>query len=242
MSNSDNINEFNELNEFNDFSKKSPIIINIEGNIGVGKSTLTNLIKNRIKDSHVVDEPIDIWLNTKDNNGSHILDNFYNDKNRWSYTFQNFAYISRVMKIEETIKNSNFNKIFLDRSIETDLYVFSKMLLDEGCMNSLEYKIYNYWNEFYYKYVRKQYLQRTIYLRATPQTCFERIAKRGRESEKLISIDYLEKLHKYHDDWLLKADNVLIIDYDDDNDHQNIELDIDYQNKIIGKIEDFIKQ
>ena len=141
-------------------TQKSLVMINIEGNIGVGKSTLTNLIKNKIVDADVVDEPIDIWLNTTDDNGNNILDNFYKNKNRWSYTFQNFAYISRAMKIEESIKNSKFNKIFLDRSIETDLYVFSKMLLDEGCIDSLEYKIYSHWNNFYYTYVSGQHSQK----------------------------------------------------------------------------------
>ena len=54
------------------------ILINIEGNIGVGKTTFSNIIKEAIPDSFVVEEPIDIWLNTKDNNNENVNKNFVN--------------------------------------------------------------------------------------------------------------------------------------------------------------------
>ena len=212
-------------------------IINIEGNIGVGKTTFSNIIKKNIPNSCIVEEPIDIWLTTKDENNENILDKFYQDKKRWSYIFQNFAYITRMMKIEDAINNFNGNNIFLDRSLGCDLNVFSKMLYDEGDISELEYSIYKYWNQFYFDYVRKDKDYKTIYLYCSVDTCYNRIQQRGRDAEKLITVGYLEKIKKYHDVWLLNSSNqnVLIIDCDKD-----FENDINYQNEIIKKVKLFI--
>jgi deoxyadenosine/deoxycytidine kinase len=213
----------------------SKLLINIEGNIGAGKSTFTGIISKNIQNSDLVDEPIDVWLNIKDNNENTILDNFYQDKKRWSYTFQNFAYVTRMMKIEDAVTNSNKKYIFLDRSLDTDLFVFSKMLYDDGCMNSIERTIYEYWNNFYFKYVKKNHIEKTIYLRTSPDICLQRIIKRGREAEKNIDISYLEKLHLYHEQWLLNKENIFVIDCNID-----FENNLEYQNEIINKINNFI--
>ena len=93
------------------------------------------------------------------------------------------------------------------------------------------------WCDFYTNYVNKNNNWNSIYLRCTPETAFKRIQKRGRDEEKNITLEYLNKLHKYHESWLNNTDNVLIIDCDKD-----FENDIDYQNDIITKIkEKFIK-
>ena len=65
-------------------------LASIEGNIGVGKSTFTKLLEQCFSLT-VVPEPINVWLNLTDESGDNILQKFYNDKNRWSYTFQNIA-------------------------------------------------------------------------------------------------------------------------------------------------------
>lgn len=213
------------------------ILINIEGNIGVGKTTFSNIIKEAIPDSFVVEEPIDIWLNTKDNKNENILDKFYQDKKRWSYIFQNFAYITRMMKIEDAVKNFKGTNIFLDRSLGCDLNVFSKMLYDEGDISELEYTIYKYWNKFYFDYVQKNKIQKTIYLYCSVDVCYNRIQQRGREAEKLIEREYLDKLKLYHDQWLLQSENILIIDCDKD-----FENDLNYRNEIIDKVKKYISE
>ena len=211
-------------------------IITIEGNIGVGKSTFTNIMKNVFPDSIIVSEPVDMWLNTKTETGENILGLFYKDIPRWGYTFQNFAHVTRMMKIQDAI-NSDSNIIFLDRSLGTDRYVFEKMLYDDGLLTEIEHKMYEIWCEFYNNYVNKNNNINYIYLRCTPETSYKRIQTRGRIEEKNIAVDYLIKLHKYHELWLNNTENVLIIDCDKD-----FEYDLDYQNEIITKIkEKFIK-
>ncbi len=205
-------------------------VIAIEGNIGVGKSTFTQILKKNFDKSTIVSEPVDMWLNIKNNNDDNILGMFYKDTKRWAYTFQNLAYITRMMKIEDAIRNSD-GIIFLDRSLGTDRNVFEKMLYDDKLLNEIEHQMYNLWYDFYHKYVNANTNQIYIYLRCNPEIAYDRIAKRGREEEKNITLEYLNKLHEYHEQWLMGLENVIIIDCNKD-----FEYDLEYQNKIIDLI------
>jgi len=213
-------------------------LISIEGNIGVGKSTFTTLLNNKIENSLLVPEPVDIWLNIKDKN-TNMLKLFYNDIDRWAYTFQNMAYITRSMLIEDTIKkNIDSDKtIFLDRSLGTDRNVFEKMLYDDKKISEIEHQCYDLWCNFYDKYVRSNIKNKTIYLRCDPLVSFERIQKRGRNEEKNINNEYLEKLHIYHDRWLLNNPHVLVLDCNKD-----FEFNIDYQNDLINQVKKYVEE
>ena len=207
-------------------------IISIEGNIGVGKSTFTNILQNIFRESKIVEEPVDMWLNTITKSGENILGLFYKDIPRWGYTFQNLAYVTRMMKIQDAIK-TNKSIIFLDRSLGTDKNVFEKMLYDDKLITDIEHNMYNLWCDFYTKYVNNMNSWKYIYLRCTPNTSYERIKKRGREEEKNITLEYLEKLHKYHEEWLMNTNDVLIIDCDKD-----FENNLEYQQEIINKVKE----
>jgi deoxyguanosine kinase len=206
------------------------LIVAIEGNIGVGKSTFTRILKETFEKSTIVSEPVDMWLNIKNKEGENILGLFYKDTNRWAYTFQNLAYITRMMKIEDAIRSSD-DIIFLDRSLGTDRNVFEKMLHDDGILDEIEHEMYNLWYDFYTKYVSLKYNEIYIYLKCKPETAYERIKKRGREEEKNISFEYLQKLHKYHEEWLTNLDNVVIVDCDKD-----FETDKVYQIEIMNRL------
>jgi deoxyadenosine/deoxycytidine kinase len=207
-------------------------IITIEGNIGVGKSTFVDIIKSHILNSEIVYEPVEIWKKLQDTDGSNILQKFYQDIPRWAYSFQNLACITRMTKIEDTIKNSTAKYIFLDRSLGTDKNVFEKMLYDSGKISEIEHQMYNLWCDFYYKYVRSELENIIIYLKCNPETALKRIQKRGRIEENNISIEYLNSLHKYHESWLTNPNlNVIVIDCDKD-----FENDLVYQHEIINNI------
>jgi deoxyadenosine/deoxycytidine kinase len=212
-------------------------IIGIEGNIGVGKTTFVNLLMKNFENSCIVTEPVDMWLNIKDENKNNLLDIFYKDTKRWSYTFQNIAYLTRMMKIEDKIRENKYDYIFLDRSLNTDKNVFEKMLYDDGMINELEHSAYNMWYDFYNKYVNNIKEYKTIYLRAEPEICAERIKIRNRKEEANITIEYLKKIHKYHDDWLcdFNKKNILSVDCDNDFEH-----DINKQTYIINSVKRFV--
>jgi deoxyadenosine/deoxycytidine kinase len=213
--------------------KKS--IISIQGNIGVGKSTFVEILRKNFN-ATIVNEPVELWLKLKDDEGKNILEKFYSDMNRWSYSFQNVAYLSRMMLIEDAILTAKTPYIFLDRSLETDKYIFEKMLHDKNIITSIEHVLYNSWCHFYEKYVRNDFKEKIIYLHSDPTVCYSRIMKRGRSEEKDISQDYLDDIHSYHEEWLADRTDILKI-----NCNQDFEFDLINQKKIIEMVKEFIQ-
>jgi thymidine kinase len=213
-------------------SPDNKIIISVEGNIGVGKSTFINILKSKwIEGCEVIPEPVDMWKNLTNSDGKNILQTFYEDIPRWAYSFQNVACITRMMKIENTIRNSTSKYIFLDRSLGTDKNVFEAMLHDQGHLTQIEHSMYNLWCDFYHQYVRPQDNQIYIYLKASPETCAERIKKRGRVEEESIGLDYLKGLNNYHNKWLLNEPNTIVIDCEEE-----FEIDQDKHYQMINQI------
>ena len=200
--------------------KKKPILISIDGNIGTGKSTFTNLLKENISNAEYLQEPVDVWLNIKDSKGVNILQKFYEDKSRWSYTFQNIAFITRMKLILDKVLTSSKDFIISDRCMETDKQIFAKILRNDNLLNDIEWKLYNMWNDIYEKYFSYHLVRNIIYLRCDPQISMERIKKRNRGEENTITIEYLKKIHNAHEEWLMdKYDekiNVLVINCNDD--------------------------
>lgn len=76
--------------------QQKPLVLTIEGNIGVGKTTFLKLIKEKLRlDFEVIDEPVDVWQNIKQGD-SNLLDLFYKEPTRWGFTFQTYAFMSRL--------------------------------------------------------------------------------------------------------------------------------------------------
>ena len=223
--------------------KNKPIIISVDGNIGSGKSTLLNILKVELQDNKNIvflQEPVSEWLNISDGK-TNILNEFYNDKNRWSYTFQNLAFITRIKLLSDAVyKNTTniFQKrkvIITERSTETDKHIFAKMLYDDKNITELEYKIYNYWYEHL---VKNFIINNIIYLRTTPLDAYNRIKKRSRDEESEIPIDYIQNVHNYHDNWLVGSNNNCNICYlDGKDDFINNEK---HKRKIVKSITVFI--
>ena len=205
---------------------KRVIVVSIEGNIGVGKSTLINYLKsnNIIKNASYVSEPVNTW------DTSNILSQYYNDKKRWGFTFQHFVYITRII---DTIKTLQSNKpiIILDRSLTADKNVFELMLYENKIINRMEHSIYTMWCDFYEQYIDSKYEHKTIYLKCDPVIAHKRIQARGRPSELSINIADLTKLNDYHERMISGLDNeVLTIDYN------NTQIDENLCNRIISFI------
>lgn len=222
--------------------KKKPIIISIDGNIGSGKSTLINILKDEFRfDENIIflDEPVNEWLQINDGT-TNILDYFYNDKKRWAYTFQNLAFITRSKLLINSVENNYthfFQKrkiIITERSIETDKNIFAKMLYDEKLINEIEYKIYDYW---YNMKLHDITVSNVIYLRTTPNDAYNRIQLRNRPEEKSISYDYLQTIHNYHDRWLVDENNSNICYLNGTDDFLNNK---EIKNNIIKSINVFI--
>ena len=224
------------LRMIKDFNK--PIIISIDGNIGSGKSTLIKLMRCSVffEKYNFVDEPIKEWVKLKDQNEKNLLQNFYEDKSRWSYSFQNYAFITRTQYLLDVISEINkYNFInqfknfiigkknicFTERSTLTDRYVFATMLHDDGDMNDLEWQMYLDWYNLFKNQIEISHI---FYIQTNPEVSFERVNKRSRFEEKTISQDYLTKLHSKHEKWLSIESNVLKINgnLDFENNQDNL--------------------
>ena len=194
-------------------------IISVEGNIGSGKSTLVSkLSKCQIKNWYFLQEPVDEWKSIEDSNGDNILSKFYNNQKRYSYLFQNFAFITRVTKLHNLLSKikslfSN-NYVIIERSIYSDKHVFAKKLRNDKLLSELEYNIYNYW---FHSLNYKMLVSGHIYLKVSPSISYERVLKRKRKEEDTIPLEYLSSLNDYHDDWLNNTSvPTLIINCDED--------------------------
>lgn len=181
-------------------------LISIDGNIGSGKSTLLELLKCELKDNENIiflREPVDIWESIKDESGANILEKFYDDTEKYSFSFQMIAYISRLALLKEVFETNSDKIIISERSLFTDKCVFAKMLYDSGKIEYINYQIYL---KFFDTFVRDYKLDKIIYVKTDPENCNTRIIKRSRMGESNISLDYLNACHNYHEEMMDNAD------------------------------------
>jgi len=173
-------------------------ILSIEGNIGSGKSTIIDYLKNHQMNDDIIflPEPVDEWNKIKDENNTTILAKFYEDQKKYSFAFQMMAYISRLDMLRKAIKENPGKIIITERSLYTDKYVFAQMLFDDKKMESIEYQIYNQW---FHSFSDLAPLHKVIYLRTDPTISFKRIIKRKRDGEQMIPFEYIQNCHKYHE-------------------------------------------
>ena len=175
-------------------------IISIEGNIGSGKSTIVEYLKQHLKNDPTIcflQEPVDIWNTITDKNQNTIIENYYKDQKKYAFPFQMMAYISRISLLREALKK-NYKLIITERCIFTDANVFAKMLYDEGKIEEIEYKIYNQWFNEFIKDIPKISL---VYVKTSPEICYRRVLIRNRIGET-IPIEYLKQCHEYHENWI----------------------------------------
>ena len=173
------------------------LILSIEGNIGSGKSTIIDYLKENYNNDNIIflPEPVNEWENIKDKNNNTILQKFYDNQKKYSFAFQIMAYISRLNLLRETIKNNPDKIILSERSLFTDKYVFAKMLYDSGNMEDVEFQIYNNWFD---SFLDLAPISKMIYLKTDPKISFNRISIRNRQGEDKIPYEYIENCHLYH--------------------------------------------
>lgn len=197
-------------------SNSYPTFVSIEGNIGSGKSTLLDNLKNYYKNNNrvvFIKEPVQEWSKICDSNGNTMLQKFYEDQFKYAFSFQMMAYISRLSAFKNAIIENPHATIFItERSLDTDKYVFAKMLYDDSKIEDVNYQIYNTWFELF---ANEYPIHKIVYVKTNPEICYERIAKRSRKGEDIIPLDYLNTCHNYHDNMIstkYKQHPKLIID------------------------------
>ena len=175
----------------------------IAGNIGAGKTTLTQLLAKHYKWEAQLEDVVD----------NPYLDDFYNQMERWSFNLQEYFLNSRfrqVLQIRESGKN-----IIQDRTIYEDANIFAPNLHAMGLMTNRDFE--NYSSLFGLMESLVQSPDLIIYLRSSIPNLVSQIHKRGRDYENSISIDYLSRLNERYEAWIhgYNKGKLLIIDVDD---------------------------
>ena len=177
--------------------------IAVAGNIGSGKTTLTNMLSN-----HYGWRP---HFEAVDDNP--YLADFYNDMQRWSFNLQIYFLNTRFKDVVEILKSEE--TIIQDRTIYEDACIFAKNLHKMGLMSTRDFENYNSLFSLMLSLVKPPDL--LIYLRSSVPNLVNHIQKRGREYEAGIRLDYLQGLNNLYEKWIenYKDGKLLIVDVDE---------------------------
>lgn len=187
-------------------------MIVIDGVVGVGKSTLMNILEEEGYvpfEEPVVDNP--------------ILQKFYYDRERYSFPLQIFFLNKRFKNIKDASKIKN---AVMDRSIYGDI-IFAKMLKDAGEMSNEEFDLYMELFENMIEHCKAPKL--LVYLEIGVDEAMKRINKRGREYEKIVEREYWEKLNDNYKDYFEQYNISPILKINVDN--------MDFENNLVHRKE-----
>jgi deoxyadenosine/deoxycytidine kinase len=179
--------------------------IAVAGNIGSGKTTLTELLSKHFG-----------WeAQYEDVESNPYLFSFYEDMQRWSFNLQIYFLNSRfrqIIRIRQGGKN-----VIQDRTIYEDANIFAPNLHAMNLMTTRDFENYISLFELMSSFIQPPDL--LIFLRASVPTLVKQIQKRGREYEASIRLDYLKSLNERYEAWINKytLGKLLIFDVDQIN-------------------------
>ena len=193
----------------------------IAGNIGAGKSSLTEVLGQSFG--------WETFYEQVDDNP--YLTDFYEDMRRWSFNLQVY-FLSSRFRHQRAIEQST-HSVVQDRSIYEDAEIFARNLYEMGLMSKRDFENYVELFGIMTSYLRPPSL--LVYLRASVPTLIGHIQSRGREYESTIRIEYLERLQKHYERWIERYDEgpKMIVDVDE---LDFVHSDADRRD-VIGRIE-----
>ncbi|MCM3748470.1 deoxynucleoside kinase [Paenibacillus pasadenensis] len=202
-------------------------VITIAGTVGVGKSTLTSVLAQRLGFRTSL-EQVDF---------NPYLDKFYQDFERWSFHLQIYFLAERF---KEQKKMFELGGGFVqDRSIYEDTGIFAKMHADQGTMSAVDYETYT---SLYEAMVMTPYFPHPdilIYIEGSLPSILKRITERGRAMEIQTDISYWEHMHQRYAKWIdeFSACPVLRLNIDeyDANDPESTADILARVGRVIGK-------
>lgn len=199
--------------------------IGVAGNIGAGKTTITEKLAKRFSWEPVYESVVD----------NPYLADFYKNMNRWSFNLQiYFLYhrFSSQVKLKDIVGG-----FIQDRTIYEDKEIFAKNLNDLKFMSNRDWETYKSLFDNMTMFISKPDL--IIYLKTSTDTLLSRIKNRDREFEKNIDPEYIHSLNVYYDRWIDKLDskNTLIIN----TNKFNIFKDLDRLEEIFKEVENKLK-
>lgn len=170
------------------------LFIGIAGMIGAGKSTLAKSLGDLLG--------IDVYYEPIADN--EYLEDFYRDTRRYAFATQIYLLNRRFQQHQEIIWRGR--SAVQDRTIYEDS-IFAKMLADTGLMEERDYRTYLTLFRHMSNFMCKPNL--IVFLDVSPEGSFERIQSRGRDMEKVITLEYLTALHRGYQEFIQEISRVL---------------------------------
>ena len=167
--------------------------IAIEGPIGVGKTSLTNLLAKRFRGTKVLEDA-----------DNPFLDDFYKDKRGAAFRTELFFLLSRFDQQRQIAQRDLFTELILADYSFAKSKIFAHLTLDDS-----ELMIYNRLYDLLLDQVPRPDL--VIYLQANLDTLLKRIKKRGRAYEKAISSSYLQELSEAYSHYFYRYDETPLL-------------------------------
>ena len=182
---------------------KDKLNLGIAGNIGVGKTTLTEKLSQDLGFSAIYESVID----------NPYLSDFYCNMKRWSFNLQIYFLQHRF---RHHIEINNLAKgVIQDRTIYEDASIFAYNLYEMKIMSKRDWNTYISLFDNMTQFLKKPDL--IIYLKASTDTLINRIKNRSRDYEKDIDEAYLHRLNIYYKKWFSKVDDFNILEIDTNN-------------------------
>lgn len=197
-------------------------LILVAGNIGSGKTSLTERIGERLG-----------WRTAYESvSDNPYLADFYQDMRAWSFHLQVFFLGHRANQHLELAADPR--SAIIDRSIYEDAYIFARALHAMGNLNERDYQAYRQIFDLVIKNLPPPSL--LIYLKAPVPVLIQRIRQRARNIETGISPAYLELLDSFYDEWLRTFDQCRVLTLrTDDLDFVNVPRHLD---TVVQRIQD----
>ena len=195
-------------------------IVGISGIIGVGKSTLTKKIGEKLG-WNILKEPVE---------ENEYLNNFYENMAQFSFPMQVYLLNHRFKQHQQMVWSDN--NTIQDRTIYEDV-IFAKMLKESNLMSKLDFKTYVDLFQNMANFLHRPDL--IVYLDVEPEIALERINERSRGCETGITIEYLKSLKEGYEEWLSDVEDRIPVLKLDWNSYQDTDI-------IILKIKEKIKE